>query len=80
MGEEDISPQILGIFIGVPRTEAAVTAQARDVDRVVLFKKNLEKVCRTHAELVDQIQITVKHEIGHYLGLDEDDLDRLGLA
>ncbi len=80
MDEENVSPQILGIFIGVPRTEAAVTAQARDVDRVILFKKNLEKVCRTHAELVEQIQITVKHEIGHYLGLDEDDLERLGLA
>lgn len=78
--EENLSPQVLGLFIGVPRTEAAVTAQARDVDRVILFKKNLEKVCRTHAELVEQIQITVKHEIGHYLGLDEDDLERLGLA
>ncbi len=78
--DENVSPQILGVFIGVPRTEAAVTAQARDVDRVILYKKNLEKVCRTHAELVEQIQITVKHEIGHYLGLDEDDLERLGLA
>jgi predicted Zn-dependent protease with MMP-like domain len=77
---ENVSPQILGIFIGVPRTEAASTAQARDIDRVILFKKNLEKICRTHAELVEQIQITVKHEIGHYLGLDEDDLERLGLA
>ena len=77
---ERVSPQILGLFIGVPRTEAAVTAQARDVDRVILYKKNLEKVCRTHAELVEQIQITVKHEIGHYLGLDEEDLERLGLA
>ena len=78
--QENVSPQILGLFSGVPRTEAAVTAQARDVDRVFLFKRNLEKVCRTHAELVEQIQITVKHEIGHYLGLDEDDLDRLGLG
>lgn len=78
--EENVSPQILGLFSGVPRTEAAVTAQARDVDRVFLFKRNLEKVCRTHAELVEQIQITVKHEIGHYLGLDEDDLERLGLT
>src|SRR5262247_1206027 len=77
---DNISPQVLGLFIGVPRTEAAVTAQARDVDRVILYKKNLEKVCRTHAELVEQIQVTVKHEIGHYLGLDEDDLERLGLA
>ncbi len=80
LDEHDVSPQILGIFIGVPRTEAAVTEQARDIDRVILFKKNLEKVCRTRAELVEQIQITVKHEIGHYLGLDEDDLERLGLA
>ena len=80
LAEENLSPQVLGLFIGVPRTEAAVTAQARDVDRVILFKKNLEKVCRTHAELLEQIQITVKHEIGHYLGLDEDDLERLGLA
>ncbi|MDH3685231.1 MAG: metallopeptidase family protein [Myxococcales bacterium] len=78
--EENVSPQILGVFIGVPRTEAAVTAQARDVDRVILFRKNLEKVCRTRAELVEQIQVTVKHEIGHYLGLDEDDLERIGLA
>jgi predicted Zn-dependent protease with MMP-like domain len=30
--------------------------------------------------LIEQIQITVKHEIGHYLGLDEDQIDRLGLA
>ena len=77
---EGISPQILGLFQGVPRTEAAVSDQPSDLDRVMLFKKNLEKVCRTHAELVEQIQITVKHEIGHYLGLDEDDLGRLGLA
>lgn len=80
LGEHDVSPQILGMFIGVPRTEAAVTEQARHVDRVILFKRNLEKVCATPAELVEQIQVTVKHEIGHYLGLDEDDLERLGLA
>ena len=31
-------------------------------------------------ELIEQIQITLRHEIGHYLGLDENDLERLGLA
>ncbi len=80
LGRERVSPQILGVFIGVPRTEAEPSQQSMDVDRVFLFKKNLEKVCHTHAELVEQIQITVKHEIGHYLGLDEDDLERLGLG
>jgi len=77
---EDISPQILGIFIGVPRTQASVTDQMPDLDRIILFKKNLEKMCQDREDLIDQIQITVRHEVGHYLGLDEDDLERLGLA
>ena len=77
---EDISPQILGIFVGVPRTQALVTDQMPDLDRIILFKKNLEKICQDREDLIDQIQITVRHEVGHYLGLDEDDLERLGLA
>ena len=77
---ENVSPQILGVFLGVPRTEASVTAPVHDMDRVILFKKNLEKVCRDRSELLEQIQVTVKHEIGHYLGLDDESLERLGLA
>jgi predicted Zn-dependent protease with MMP-like domain len=77
---ENVSPQILGIFIGTPRTEATATSKSFDLDRVILYRKNHEKVCRHHDELIEQIQITVRHEIGHYLGLDEEDMDRLGLA
>jgi predicted Zn-dependent protease with MMP-like domain len=77
---EDISPQVLGIFIGVPRTEALATDQPRDLDRIILFKRNLEKACRDEQELVEEIRRTVTHEVGHYLGLDEDDLERLGIA
>ncbi len=68
---ERISPQILGLFIGVPRTQAAVTEQIPDLDRIFVFRKNLEKICQTTDDLIEQIQITVRHEIGHYLGLDE---------
>jgi predicted Zn-dependent protease with MMP-like domain len=78
--EERISPQTLGLFLGVPRTQALVTEQPLDLDRILLFKRNLEKICHDEDDLVDQIQITVRHEVGHYLGLDEDDLERLGLA
>ena len=77
---ERISPQTLGLFIGVPRTEAMLTDQPLDLDRILLFKRNLEKICRDEEDLIDQIQITVRHEVGHFLGLDEDDLERLGLA
>ncbi|MEE2677104.1 MAG: metallopeptidase family protein [Myxococcota bacterium] len=77
---ESVSPQILGIYIGTPRTELSVSDQQEDLTRVVLFKRNLEKICRDRDDLVEQIQITVRHEIGHHLGLSEEDLDRLGLA
>ncbi len=77
---ENVSPQILGIFMGTPRTEAMETSQAPDLDRVLLFRKNHEKICRDRDELVEQIQITVRHEIGHFLGLDEEDMERLRLA
>ena len=77
---ENVSPQILGIYIGTPRTEAEVSAQPEDLTRVILFKRNLEKVCRDRDDLVEQIQVTVRHEIGHHLGLSEEDLERLGLA
>jgi predicted Zn-dependent protease with MMP-like domain len=80
LGEENISPQILGLYIGIPRTEAEITHQPEDLTRVILFKKNLEKVCRDRSELIEQIQVTVRHEVGHHLGLSEEDLERLGLA
>jgi predicted Zn-dependent protease with MMP-like domain len=77
---ERISPQTLGLFMGIPRTEAMTTEQRVDLDRIMIFKKNLEKICQDEEDLIDQVQITVRHEVGHYLGLDEDDLERLGLA
>jgi predicted Zn-dependent protease with MMP-like domain len=80
LARESVSPQILGLYLGMPRTEAEITAQPTDLTRVMLFKRNLEKICRDRDELLDQIQITVRHEIGHHLGLSEEDMERLGLA
>ena len=82
---ENVSPQILGMFCGTPATEPGAsptwgTNASAAPDRIFLFKRNLEKVAQSRQELVEQIQITVKHEVGHYLGLDEDEIDSLGLA
>jgi predicted Zn-dependent protease with MMP-like domain len=80
LGSQNISPQVLGLYIGVPRTEVEESSQAVDITRVILFKKNLEKICHDRNELIEQIQITVRHEVGHHLGLSEEDLEKLGLA
>lgn len=46
---------------------------------IVLFRKNLERHAADRAELIEQLRVTLFHEIGHFLGLDEDDLERRGL-
>jgi predicted Zn-dependent protease with MMP-like domain len=80
MSNENVSPQILGIYIGIPKTEIELQAPIEDLTRILLFKRNLEKICRDRDDLIEQIQITVRHEIGHHLGLSEEDMERLGLA
>lgn len=82
---EGVSPQTLGLFTGIPATEPGMNpahgTEARvDLDRILIFKRNLERIAGSREELVEQIEITVKHEIGHYLGMDEAEIERLGLA
>ena len=46
---------------------------------VYIYKRNLERTCDTREDLVEEVRITLLHELGHFLGLDEDDMERLGL-
>lgn len=75
-----LSMLVLGYFDGTPRSVRSLEDPLSDMpSHVFLFKKNHERICRNLAELREQVDITLKHELGHYLGLDEDDMDRLGL-
>lgn len=46
--------------------------------RISLFKEDIEDVSEDRDDLVEQVRVTLLHELGHYFGLDEDDLERLG--
>ncbi len=77
---EGLSPTILGVFQGTPIDERMAThAEHHQTARIVLFQKNLERFARTREELLEEIRITVLHEVGHLLGLDEDELAERGL-
>jgi predicted Zn-dependent protease with MMP-like domain len=65
---------LLGLFHGVPRTKKSVFDLPTGPDYVVLYQKNIEAVCSTEAEIREQIRLTVIHELGHYFGMDEDQL------
>lgn len=77
MGIEE-PEDLLGVYLGTPLTERSVDAATRMPDRIVIYKENLESMCRNRRELVEEIRRTVLHEVGHHFGLDEDDLDDLG--
>jgi predicted Zn-dependent protease with MMP-like domain len=77
---EGLSPTILGVFSGTPIDERNPLEPAHhQTARITLYQRNLERFARTRDELLEEIRITVLHEVGHLLGLDEDELAERGL-
>jgi predicted Zn-dependent protease with MMP-like domain len=72
--EQGLDPRSLGLFEGPEHGEDDIPAPTR----IVLFTSNLLSNFEAE-ELEEQVEITVLHEVGHYFGLDEDDMERLGL-
>ena len=65
---------LLGLFHGVPATKRSVFDLRMGPDHIVLYQKNIEAVCSSEAEIREQIRLTVIHELGHYFGMDENQL------
>jgi predicted Zn-dependent protease with MMP-like domain len=75
-----LSPTTLGLFLGVAPSDISVLDGAGgDQPVILLFKRNLERAFPDREDLVEEIRVTVIHEIGHALGLSEDDLIDRGL-
>ncbi|MEK6581384.1 MAG: metallopeptidase family protein [Nitrospirota bacterium] len=72
---------LLGLFSGVPHPGKGGFFEIPYPlpDRIILFQKNIESICSSEKELIEQIQKTLIHEIGHYFGLSEGDLRRHGV-
>jgi len=74
------SPSILGIFRGSPLGDkASMDPWSHFPSSIGLFQRNLERYARDREELAEEIRVTLLHEVGHFLGLDEEELERLGL-
>ena len=68
---------LFGLYTGVPLTERAGYEPALP-DRIIVFRQPILENCATAEEVVREIRITLWHEVGHFLGLDEEALHRLG--
>jgi predicted Zn-dependent protease with MMP-like domain len=75
-----LTPDLLGLFVGRHIFAQSASATPDAPGAIFLFRRNLLRACHDRAELAKEVRITVQHEVGHLMGLDEDDLDELGLA
>lgn len=73
--------QLLGLFHGVPLNLQDSFSPGGDLPpRIHLFKRNLERYTVDAQDLAEQIRVTLYHELGHYLGLTEEELEQSGYA
>lgn len=68
--------RLLGEFHGIPRTKKTVF-EPGPPDQIFLYQKNIEAICRTEQQIREQVRLTVQHELGHYFGLSEEELQHL---
>lgn len=77
--EEGFDPRSYGLFEGQDHGAVLAGEAADSVTRIVLYAANLVADFQEPGELAEEVRITVLHECGHFFGLDEDDMERLGL-
>jgi predicted Zn-dependent protease with MMP-like domain len=79
---EGFDPRSLGMFSGPDHEERSSPGVVPAPTHIVLYAANLAAFADpTDAEELErEVEITVLHEIGHYFGLDEDELEALGLG
>lgn len=69
---------LFGLFQGFPLSERSLTSPPLFPDSILLFQEPLEEACETLAELEEEIELTVVHEVAHFFGITEERLAELG--
>jgi predicted Zn-dependent protease with MMP-like domain len=69
---------LLGLYEGIPLTERGDHYGFVMPDKISIFQKNIEAVCRTDNEIVAEVRKVVIHEIAHHFGISDARLDELG--
>ncbi len=81
VANEAMEEDLLGLFEGCPHGEVESGCTLADLPRIRLFLDNLWDYAGHDRKLYrDEVRLTLLHELGHYLGLDEQQVEALGLA
>ncbi|CRY80906.1 Predicted Zn-dependent protease, minimal metalloprotease (MMP)-like domain [Nocardia farcinica] len=71
-------PHLLGLYRGIALTERDSHYGGALPDTVTIYRDAILEICADEAEVVEEVAVTVIHEIAHYFGIDEERLHQLG--
>jgi predicted Zn-dependent protease with MMP-like domain len=71
-------PDLLGVYEGFALTERGVDYAGVLPDRITIFRRPILSICDTEEDVVDEVAVTVVHEIAHHFGIDDERLHELG--
>jgi len=71
-------PSLLGLYHGVALTERTSHYGGVLPDRITIFREAILDICATEEDVVEEVAITVVHEIAHHFGIDDARLHELG--
>ena len=77
-GLDPAGDTLFGFYEGSPLSERSHDFAMVLPDRITLFYRPLIETFRCPSEIREQIRRTVVHEVAHFLGLDDDEIERLG--
>ena len=69
---------LFGLYEGVPLTERGHFDAPLYPDRILIFQGPIEEECDTPDEIREEVRITLLHEIAHYFGFDDEELEERG--
>jgi predicted Zn-dependent protease with MMP-like domain len=73
------APDLLGLYEGTPLTDRGDYSGVLP-DAIRLFRLPILRICETYDDVVEEVLVTVVHEIAHHFGIDDDRLHDLGWA
>ncbi|HEU5483451.1 MAG TPA: metallopeptidase family protein [Microlunatus sp.] len=76
----DRPSDLLGLYEGIPITERGEFYSGVLPDKITVYRGPTLAICGTVEEVVEEVHITVVHEIAHYFGIDDHRLHQLGYA
>lgn len=71
-------PELLGLYEGIALTERDSSYAGALPDTVTIFRESLLEICETEQDVVEEVAITVIHEMAHHFGIDDERLHELG--